>query len=433
MPAPALGLSLQALARLESLDIRGMKLGLAAIGAVCQRLGDPERAASSVLIAGTNGKGSTAATLSAIARSGGVRAGLYTSPHLCAVTERIRVEEEDISPEELDGVLERVFRAADAAPAVPVTYFEALTAAAFLHFRERRVDLAVLEVGLGGRLDATNLAPAAVSVVTSISLDHTEELGPTLASVAREKAGVFRRGRPALARAREPEALDALRSCAGAEGAAFHDAAAEIRVTVRETGLDGTRFEAATPEHRLDLATPLPGEHQAWNAALAVRAAELLRDKAFSFAPAAFEAGVRSVRWPGRIETIEARGATVLLDGCHNAEGAAALAEFLDRAGLAGRCSLVFGAMADKDIEEMTRLLLPAVAGVTFVTGPSPRAATAAELVRRAAPGRREAREATDVTTALAERIAQDGGDPIIVAGSLYLVGQARAWLLERC
>jgi dihydrofolate synthase/folylpolyglutamate synthase len=178
--------------------MRGMRLGLAAIDEICARLGRPESAVPSVLVAGTNGKGSTAATLSAIAEEAGVASGLYTSPHLESVTERVRIGRDDISAEELDAMLAEVFEASDRAPEVPVTYFEAVTAAAFLVFARRRLDLAILEVGLGGRLDATNVAPASVSVVTSIGLDHMAELGPTVASIAGEKAGVFRAGRPAL-------------------------------------------------------------------------------------------------------------------------------------------------------------------------------------------------------------------------------------------
>ncbi|HEY6929197.1 MAG TPA: bifunctional folylpolyglutamate synthase/dihydrofolate synthase, partial [Thermoanaerobaculia bacterium] len=162
-----------------------MKLGLDAIGEVCERLGRPEARVPSVLVAGTNGKGSTAAILSAIAHASGLRSGLYTSPHLISVTERLRIEEEDVSEEELDRALAKVFAAADRVPEVPVTYFEALTAAAFLLFAHRRLDLAILEVGLGGRFDATNVAPARLSVVTTISLDHTEELGATIPAIAR--------------------------------------------------------------------------------------------------------------------------------------------------------------------------------------------------------------------------------------------------------
>ena len=422
-----------ALARLEALELRSMKLGLGAIEALCARLDRPERRVPSVLVGGTNGKGSTAATLSSIAAACGLRAGLYTSPHLIRVTERFRIEDEDVAAEELDAALARVFAAADAAPAIPATYFEASTAAAFLLFAGRPLDLAILEVGLGGRLDATNLAPAVLSVVTSIGLDHTEELGDTLSQIAREKAGIFRRGRPALVRATAPEALETLRAAAAETGADWHDASAELTVRVAETGVEGTRFALTTPRREAALATPLPGAHQAWNTALAVRAAELLPEPALALTAERLAEGVRRVRWPGRLERFQIVGRAVLLDGCHNTEGAASLAAFLADAGLAGRCPLVFGAMADKDIEGIARVLFPVVLGVTLVTAPSPRAATSDELARRvpSAPG--GVSTGRDAAEAIGALLARGGSAPIIVAGSLYLVGEARAWLQAEC
>jgi dihydrofolate synthase/folylpolyglutamate synthase len=421
---------LPALARLESLSPRGMRLGLASIDVLCGRLGRPERRVPSVLIAGTNGKGSTAAALSSIGRACGLRAGLYTSPHLICVTERVRVEEKDVSGEELDGELARVFRAADRAPEISITYFEALTAAAFCLFAARDLELAILEVGLGGRLDATNVVPAELAVVTSIGLDHTQELGSTLEAIAREKAGIFRKGRPALVRAGTSEALDALRAAGRAAGALWHEAADELAITACETSLSGTRFTLETPLRRIGLETPLPGRHQAWNAALAVRAAELLPDRFARLGDAALATGVASTRWPGRLERLPARGRTVLLDGCHNAEGAAALAGFLDESGLAGGCPLVFGALEEKPIEEIARLLFPRVTRVLFVETPSPRAATAAQLERRVATVAPSSRRAESLEAALEDLLAPGGAETIIVAGSLYLVGQARRVLL---
>jgi dihydrofolate synthase / folylpolyglutamate synthase len=428
LPPPAS--RLPALARLESLGLRGVKLGLSAIGAVCERLGRPERRFPSALVGGTNGKGSTAATLSAIAGAHGLRCGLYTSPHLVDVTERVRLEERDVSPEELDDALARVFDAAGSAPEIAVTYFEAVTAAAFVLFAARPVELAVLEVGLGGRLDATNVAPAILSAITSIGLDHTEDLGETLPEIAREKAGIFRRGRPALARASDPEALEVLSRSAIQAGALWHDAGREISVEVARAGVEGTRFAVATPERSIELDTPLPGEHQAWNSALAVRAAELLGPTVLRPDSGKLAAGVRSVRWPGRLESFRAAGRTILLDGCHNTEGAEALARFLRDAGLAGRCRLVFGAMADKDVEGIAARLFPLAASVTLVTAPSPRAASASELARRVprAPG--GVAVGGDVSGALSALLGRAERAPIIVAGSLYLVGEARSWLL---
>ncbi len=405
-----------------------MKLGLAAIDAVCERLGRPERRVAPVLVAGTNGKGSTAATLAAILGEAGLRAGLYTSPHLVDATERIRIGAADIAPEELDAALADVFAAADRAPAVPVTYFEAMTAAAFAAFARAGLDLAVLEVGLGGRLDATNVAPAILSVVTSISLDHVEDLGPTIAGIAGEKAGVFRAGRPALVASSLPEALWAFEAAAQRTGAVLHRMADEARIEAGSPDLAGTRFRLATPVGAYDLATPLPGLHQVENAATAVRAAELLAP-GFRVGPDAIRRGVASVRWPGRLEAFAVRGRTVVLDGCHNADGAAALARFVSGAGW--KPDLVFGAMADKDVESMGAALSPIARRIRLVPAGSPRAASPEELRRRFASDAPHAAASPDLAAALEELLPGPSGEPIIVAGSLYLVGEARVLLLS--
>ncbi len=415
------------LERLESLGQRGMKLGLAAIDAVCERLGRPERRVPSVLVAGTNGKGSAAATLSSIADAASFRVGLYTSPHLESVTERIRIGRDDVRAEALDGALGAVFAAADRAPAVPLTYFEAMTAAAFLHFASLGLDLAILEVGLGGRFDATNVAPAVLSAVTSISLDHMEDLGGTVAAIAFEKAGVFRSGRPAVVASRLPEVVAVFREAAARTDAALHLLAEEVSIEVEASGLDGARFRLTTPSGRYALSTPLPGAHQVENAAVAVRAAELLAP-AFRIGSEAIVSGVAAVRWPGRLERFERAGRTILLDGCHNPGGAEALARFVAASGR--RADLIFAAMADKDIESMGAALAPAVRRVRFVSAASPRAADPAELERRFG-ARGDARAADGIAPALDELLRDPAAELIIVAGSLYLVGEARGLLLE--
>ena len=379
----------------------------------------------SVLVAGTNGKGSTAATLASIADAAGLRVGLYTSPHLESVTERIRVGRDDIDADALDAEVGAVFAAADRAPAVPLTYFEASTAAAFARFARLGLDLAVLEVGLGGRFDATNVAPAILSVVTSVSLDHVEDLGGTVAAIAFEKAGVFRAGRPALVASRRPDALAVFREAADRCGAVLHRLDEEAAIEPGRSGVDGARFRLATPVGRYALATPLPGAHQAENAAAAVRAVELLAP-AFRVPEDAIVRGVAGVRWPGRLERFERSGRTILLDGCHNAGGAEALARFVTDANL--RPDLVFGAMADKDIESMGAALAPVVRRVRMVPAASSRAASPEELLRRFAP-RGEARASSSVAEALDELLRDPEAELIIVAGSLYLVGEARSFL----
>ena len=345
---------------------------------------------------------------------------------------------EDVSEEALDGALGIVFAAADAEPAIPATYFEAMTAAAFCLFRDARVDLGVLEVGLGGRFDATNVAPAGLSIVASIGLDHMAELGGTLPRIAFEKAGIFRSGRPALYRAEDSEARAELERAAERAGAEPHDALRELRVEVESVALDGTAFELATPERRLTLSTPLAGAHQAWNAALAVRGAELFAEAFGPLDAETIRRGVGSVRWSGRLERIDRPGAApVLLDGCHNPDGALALARFLEEAGLAGRVPLVFGAMADKDVEGIAAALFPKVREAVLVGAGAPRGATPEELERRVGGLARRARTAAGVAEGLAllDADAPPGAAtcaPIIVAGSLYLVGEALARLRSR-
>ncbi len=408
-----------------------MKLGLEAMDAVCSRLARPERRFASVLVAGTNGKGSTAATLAAIATCAGLKTGLYTSPHLIDVTERIRIGWRDVERDQLEGAVAAVFAAADEKPAMPLTYFEALTAAAFVIFADWKIDLAVLEVGLGGRLDATNVANPVLSIVTSVGFDHMADLGPTLASIAREKAGVFRWRKPALVRARAPEAVTALGEASDATGAFWHDAEREVTISRVVTGVEGTRFGLVTPKRMYGLQTPLPGAHQAYNAALAVRAAELLEREFPRLTAVACTTGVRSVFWPGRLERFAVGGRALLLDGCHNTEGAAALAGFLEDAGLSGRVELVFGAMADKDVEGIAAELFARVRSVRLVPAGTERAASPEDLMRRVGSISPGAAACGSFAEAIEELLAAGGSEPIIVAGSLYLVGEARRLLVS--
>ena len=368
------------LERLQGLDVRGIKLGLEAIDAVCARLGRPERTVPCVLVGGTNGKGSTAATLASIASAAGLTVGLYTSPHLIEVTERLRVGSWDVDAEELDQALAEVFAAADRAPRLPLTYFESLTAAAFVLFAEQRLDLAIYEVGLGGRLDATNLAPADVSVVTSIDLDHMADLGPTRKSIAREKAGIFRSERPALGLAADSGARLVLAEAAEAAGAVWHDASRELRLSGIETGLDGTRFRLETPVGAYALETPLPGVHQAWNTALAVRAAELLPGRVAAVTAEACVAGRAFgplARTPG---TLPWSLAALFFSTAATTRKARTLCRASsEETGLSGEIDLVFAAMADKDVEGMAARLFPCA---------RPRAHRADRFVARSGSGR---------------------------------------------
>jgi dihydrofolate synthase/folylpolyglutamate synthase len=388
---------------LDALGPQRIRPGLERTRALLASLGSPERTFRSVLIAGTNGKGSTAAGLSAILRAAGVRAGLYTSPHLVRVTERIRVDDADVPAAALDDALTLV--AAVVAPGERgPTYFEALTAAAFELFRRARAEVAVVEVGIGGRLDATNVLSPDVSVVTNVGADHLEVLGPTLADVAREKAGIFRRDRPALV---------------GAAGSP-PEAAAVLRA---EAARAGARLAVVPRDARWDGVFSLAGAHQLANAALAVAAARAMA----RVDEETIAAGLSQTRWPGRLQRVSRPGARKwILDGAHNPDGARALAAWLDDEGLAGRVDLLFGGMKDKDLEAVFAPLAPRVGRIVFAAPGSPRAAAPGSLVERL--GREDALPAPSVAAAVAALdAAGPSAPPVLAAGSLYLVGEVLA------
>lgn len=369
----------------------GMRLGLGPMQEACARAGHPEREFPVVHVAGTNGKGSVAAMIEAIGRAHGMRTGLYTSPHLCRFAERIRLDGEPVSDERLASLLGR---ALEEGP--DLSFFETATLAAFLAFRDSRVDLAVLEVGLGGRLDATNVIPTPrAAAITRIALDHTDRLGGTLVEIAREKAGIAKPGLDIVLGPMSPEVRAAIDEVARAQGA-----------TTTMLSADGP----APP--RIGLA----GAHQKDNARVA---AELGRRIG---APArAIEEGIAAVRWPGRLERI----GDVLLDAAHNPDGAAALAAHVKTLGIAPEgVTLVFGTLADKDWRPMLDTLAPLAAHRVYVA-PSGASRSVVE------PSAMVARHAGAISASLPEAIdASRGGGLTIVAGSMVLVGQARAMLL---
>ena len=414
------------LSRLEAL---GIKLGLERSRTLLTALGEPQRRFPAVLVAGTNGKGSTAALVAAMAGAAGYRTGLYTSPHLERVEERLRIDERTIETTRFGVLLSDLIALAERETGSPPTYFEAVTLAAFQWFAEETVDLAVVEVGLGGRLDATNLCDPVLSLITPIGFDHREYLGDTLAAIAREKAGILRSGRPALAWIEEPEAAESVRSAAAEVGANLHFASDEVWIEgIDFMGWEGQRVRLATPVRRYDLQLALLGAHQAKNLGLAVRAAEILADVGYAkLGLEAIAQGAAACRWPGRLEPIEVPGGRrVLLDAAHNTAGAAVLAEFLDR--LEHPADLLFGVLADKDYADMLALLVPHARNIVLTTPPSPRAKDPAELASLLGTRDGVLVEA-DPTRAL-ERALALGSEILVVCGSIYLVGEIRKWLL---
>jgi dihydrofolate synthase/folylpolyglutamate synthase len=401
-----------ALTRLYERVPLGMRLGLGPMTEACARFEHPERAYEVVHVAGTNGKGSACAMVEAMARVSGRRVGLYTSPHLCRVAERIRVDGEPIADPALTDVLDRVL-----AGAPDLSFFEALTLAAFVAFREAGVEVGVVEVGLGGRLDATNVIerPRATAI-TRIAMDHADRLGPRLVDIAREKAGIAKPGVPMFVGPADADVRAAIDEVAAAHGASTFDA-----------GGDG----AAAVASRARLA--LPGAHQIDNAAIAVRLARTLE-----VPDAAIERGLSETRWPGRIERIERPEGQYLLDAAHNPDGAEALARYLraqpaerrqppgEPHGAPGR-ALVFGALADKAWSTMIDTLAPLFPAGCVYVAPQGRAPAAPEAIAARHPGT----VAASVRGACTAARALAGASEVVVAGSIFLVGEARAELLD--
>lgn len=414
---------------LKRLEALGIRLGLETFGRLLDTLGSPQLRYPTVLVAGSNGKGSASALLAAMASAAGYRTALYTSPHLESVEERLRLDGRSVSSEVLAGLLDEIVRASlppDTANGGLPTYFEALTAAAFLWFAREEVDLAVVEVGLGGRLDATNLCDPLLSLITSISLEHQEHLGDTLAAIAREKAGTFRPGRPALVWLEDPESVESVRTVAAERGTDLRFA--PDLVTIQEIDSDAwTGQRVRIGEH--DLKLHLSGEHQARNLALAVLAAETLTGLGFpKLDEHAIAEGAAACRWPGRLERVDLPdGRRVLLDAAHNAEGAAVLSGFLTR--LPGPVVLLFGALEDKNVPGMLGRLAPRSERVILTTPASPRARRPEELAVLLS-GRTGVEVVPDLSEALDRALESSG--VLVACGSIYLIGEVRRGLRER-
>jgi len=402
---------------LYSLQTFGIKLGLDNIQTLLDRLGRPDAAMRCVLIAGTNGKGSTAATLAAIASAAGVRTGLYTSPHLHCFSERVRVDGVPIRLEEVDQLVEELRALGEG---LPLTFFEFTTALALEHFRRQQVELAVLEVGMGGRLDATNAVHPCLSIITPVDCDHQAWLGDTLDAIAGEKAGILRPDVPAVVARQLPEVARAVQAaadelgtsliCCGRDCACHADVAGSVNYHGLDRQLDGLR-------------PALLGRHQQVNLEAALCAAELLARQGVRLSPEAMRLGVESVRHAGRIEWLAPR---MLLDGAHNAAGATALAAYLEEAGIR-RVRWVVGIKGDKDYSAILRPLLPLTVAA-YCVAPPIEAALAPEILQAAfqTAGTPAACYASPGEAVAAASAACGEDEIVLVAGSLFLVAAVR-------
>jgi len=407
-------------------ELKTAKFGLEAIAALARALDAPERAFRSVHVAGTNGKGSTCALLESGLRAAGARTGLYTSPHLAQPTERIQIDGRPVTADEFAAAFDAVHAAAegligDGELEHHPTYFETVTAMAFLLFRQKGVETAVLEVGMGGRLDATNIVTPALSVITPIDFDHEAFLGRSIEAIAGEKAGIIKPGVPVVIGPQRPEAEAVLL----ARAAAVHSPVSRsAEWTVTDCSLDarGGSFTAGRPgQAPVRVRCPLAGEHQIENALTAVAALRLLGIDA-----EAIERGIAAARWPGRLELVSA-DPEIILDGAHNPSGARALGAYIERFYSGRKVCLIYGAMRDKSVAEVTGVLFPA-ADLVIVTAPGQDRATRPETIRELS-GRGDAVVAPTVAQALAaaRRLAPDMA--IFVTGSLFVVAEARSLL----
>jgi len=402
-------------------ELKAVKWDLERIRALLAELGNPQERCRYVHVAGTNGKGSVSAMVEAGLRPAGVRTGLFTSPHLVDPTERIRISGEPVSEGEFAGAFDEVHDAAARMMAAGEldfhpTYFESVTAMAFLLFRARQVEMAVMEVGLGGRLDATNVIMPRLCVITPIDYDHQDYLGDRIEQIAAEKAGILKAGVPAVFARQGAPVMSVLVARAAELGIAF-EKSEDAPVSGIEITPNGSGFLL----HGERVRCPLAGEHQVDNAIVAALA---LRRLGYSCE------GIAATQWPGRLERV-AKQPEIILDGAHNLAGARALARYICGTFANRAVHLVYGVMQDKPVREMTCELFPLAASVVVTTPANTRAMPPDEVIREAVPHSCIG-SAPHIGAALEMARDKAGRDGVIlVTVSLYLVGEARALLVE--
>ena len=416
------------------------KFELAHMRTLMAALGNAERKFTSILVAGTNGKGSTASTLASILAHAGYRTGLYTSPHLSRVNERIQVNGAMISNEDFAVLFDRVEEVAATLvrdgrlPGLP-SFFETVTAIGFLYFASAEVHTAVLEVGMGGRLDATNIVEPIVSVITDISLDHTEWLGSTVDLIAHEKAGILRRDGVMITLPQHPEANQALGEVAVSLNVRGVNAAGYIPVHNHPEQYTRNRYPLSVMGELIGIDSPLAGAHQQRNLALAIAAAvELRNNHGYNLTPIDIQAGIRDTVWPARLETLPAAvagRADVLLDVGHNPAGAWALRAAVSHLDMGQPMTLVFGCLKDKPAVELAQILFPLFSKIIVTLVDSPRSASLDDLLAAARTTGSDAEGVASAVRAVERAIeVTPVHGLVVVTGSVYLVGQVRPLLV---
>lgn len=412
----------QTLSYLYDLQKYGIKFGLSSTSSLLERMGNPQEGLRTIHVAGTNGKGSTAAMLSAILVQAGLNVGLYTSPHLVRFNERFRLNEQDIGDEEIMDVFKEIRAVVDERE--PPTFFEMTTAMALRFFAKKRVDWAILEVGMGGRLDATNVVQPQLTIINNVSFDHQEFLGSTLARIAREKAGIIKERIPLVTAVQQPVALAVIKTRCSALNAPCYRIGREIKIRT----LGQQRFSYSGLGWRLEnLHLPLAGRHQAVNAATALGGLEVLERRGYhNLDKDQIREGLVKTRWPGRLELLGMKP-PVLLDGAHNYAGIMALRQALQEQYTYRKLIVVLGIMADKDLRGMLLRLAP-LAERIILTRPTYERAAEPESLQAVAG---EFTERTELIRPVGEALDRAMGlatseDLVLVTGSLYFIGEVK-------
>jgi dihydrofolate synthase/folylpolyglutamate synthase len=414
--------SLEYLSQLKS---KGINLDLGPVSRLLSRLGNPHMQYKSILVGGSNGKGSVAAALSSILVKGGFEVGLYTSPHLIDFRERIRVDGNMISRDDLSDIIELVRSEVHE----NVTYFEFATALAFLYFYVRKVDIVLLEVGMGGRLDATNVVVPELSIITNICLEHQAYLGRNIADIAREKGGIIKEGGICVTAARQPAVLSVLEDICTGRNARLLRIGRDFR---SRKARDGTFFYYGIDRQLKNLFTPLTGDHQIDNMTLALAGAEILNARGVDINDNAVVEGIKDVRWAGRLETVSTQP-PIVVDGAHNPAAVTALCRSLSNDFVYNRLILLFGVLKDKDSKGMLRRLVPYADTIIFTQPGEQRAVEAGELAAMAAGAvNKKIYTVADPRSALKKAISLAREKDLICAtGSLYLVGEIKKALSD--
>ena len=420
----------QSLDYLYGLEKFGMIFGLTQVERILEALGNPHREVQAIHIGGTNGKGSTAAMMASILQKEGYRMGLYTSPHLIRFTERIKVNGKEIEKEEvaeLAGWMKERIEAAGIPS--PFTFFDFTTAMGLLYFKQKMVDLAILEVGLGGRLDSTNVIDPLLSIITNIAKDHEEYLGRSILKIAREKAGIIKKGRPLITGAVQPQVLRLFSKVCREKGTAYYRVGKEFRYVQNEE----RHFDYEGLHRKLwGISLNLGGPHQIINATTALGAMEVLDDLGYPVSNDAMIEGLKEVEWPGRLEMV-CSSPRVVLDGAHNPAGALVLKESLGKEFQYRHLILLLGVMKDKDIKSILHLLAPLADHLILTRPHYDRAASPALLKKTLGGSGKKAEIVEDLEAAIEKGLSMTQDEDLLcIAGSLYTVGEARAYFRPR-